>query len=325
LHKGILAAGPRKSEYFATLFKGDGRFAESSSNTSQVVLTELEAKAFPHFLDYIYSGDADLVISTETATALHNLGGYFEARRLRWESKAFWQRDMNAKNCGTYYEHAKILNDEKVLVAATEKATAEIKHISRKSRLLHVTDESFWLKLIQTPPAKKHSRHVSLLLGVYFSKCVVSLEAFTKLTSSESLRRISRDGAIKLMDAERTLFQPEVSKLTDLQKRCIQAIADDWITVDEINQSDVQLLQKQSPLVLTETICRFSKAAKHHIGRFKLVPSDHRVEKKKASQRASYSSWVCSQLYNLGHSSGPVSLGPGKPIYYLSGPENPTI
>jgi hypothetical protein len=117
---------------------------------------------------------------------------------------------------------------------------------------LHVTDESFWLNL-----AYKCSRHVSFLLGFYFSNCGASLEAFNKLTSSsETLCKISRDAAIKLMDAERTIFQPEVSKLADLQQRCIQAIEDDWSNFDKINQSDVQLLQKQSPLVLTETISR---------------------------------------------------------------------
>jgi hypothetical protein len=236
LHKGTLAVGPRKSEYFARLFKGGGRFAESSSNTSRIVLTELEANAFPQLLDYLYSVDADLEISTETATALHNLGGYFEARRLRWDSKEFWQTDMNAENCGTYYEHAQILNNQKVLVAATEKATAEIMNIGQDSRLLHVTDESFWLNIVQTPPAadsysaNEYSRHVSFLLGVYFSNCgASSLEAFNKLTSSESLCKISRHAAIKLMDAERTMFHPEESALTDLQNRCIQAVADDWV------------------------------------------------------------------------------------------------
>jgi hypothetical protein len=120
LHKGALAVGPQKSECFVRIFKAGGRFAESSSNTSRINLTELEANAFPHLLDYLCSVDADLEISTETATALHNLGGHFEARRLRWDSNEFWMTDVNAKNCGTHYEHAKILNDQKVLVAATE-------------------------------------------------------------------------------------------------------------------------------------------------------------------------------------------------------------
>jgi hypothetical protein len=99
-----------------------------------------------------------------------------------------------------------------------------------KQCLLHVAEESFWLNIVQTPPAadtwsaEQHSRHVSVLLGVYFSNY-----AFNKLTSSESLCEISLDGAIKLMDAERTMFHPEESALTDLQNRCIQAVADDWV------------------------------------------------------------------------------------------------
>jgi hypothetical protein len=84
------------------------------------------------------------------------LGGYFEVRRLRWDSKEFWQEDTNAKNCATYYEHAKIINDQKVFVAATETATAAIMDIGQESRLLHVTDESFWLNLVQNLPAGKN-------------------------------------------------------------------------------------------------------------------------------------------------------------------------
>jgi hypothetical protein len=181
---------------------------------------------------------------------------------------------MDDTNCGTYYEHAKILNNQKVLVAATEKATAEIMNICQDSRLLHVTDESFWLNIVQTPQFadvgsdEQYSQHVSTLLGVYFSNCgASSLEAFNKLTSRESLCKISRDGAIKLMEAERTMFHPKESTLTDLQRRCIQAIADDWRNFDKINWSDVELLQKQSPLVLTETISRFSRTGKESIYR----------------------------------------------------------
>jgi hypothetical protein len=222
---------------------------------------------------------------------------------------------MDDTNCGTYYEHAKILNNQKVLVAATEYATAEITNIRQDSQLLYVTDESFWLNIVQTPPAadnlsaNEHSQHVSTLLGVYFSNCgASSLEAFNKLTSRESLCKISRDGAIKLMEAERTMFHPKESTLTDLQRRCIQAIADDWRNFDKINWSDVELLQKQSPLVLTETISRFSRAGKHCVdelsrtvaqlkreaGRFERVQGSVTVKKKYVlTGSGEDSQWFC--------------------------------
>ena len=111
VHKANLASGPRRSEYFVKLFQDGGRFAESSQKTSRIELDEIAAKVFPQLLDYVYSVEAPLEISTESATALYHLGGYFEMRRLRWEAKQFWQKDMTSANCGMYYEHSQSLLD----------------------------------------------------------------------------------------------------------------------------------------------------------------------------------------------------------------------
>jgi hypothetical protein len=102
---------------------------------------------------------------------------------------------------------------------------------------------------------------VSLLLAIYLQYCGASPETFKKLTARECLCKIHRDAAIKLIDAERTILSPDVNELTELQQRCIQAITDDWINFDQIDQSDVKLLQKQNPLVLTETLSRFANVA----------------------------------------------------------------
>jgi hypothetical protein len=138
-----LAAGPRKSEYFLRLFKDGGRFAGSSSSTSCINLSsKLEAAVFPALLDYIYSVDHKLEICRETATALHHLGGCFEMRRLRWDAKQFIEKKMSASSCGTFYEHAKILNKQNILDAAANAAASLIQEISMHSRLLHVLDGS---------------------------------------------------------------------------------------------------------------------------------------------------------------------------------------
>jgi BTB/POZ domain len=53
VRKCILADGPRRSEYFVRLFEGN--FSEARDNTCCIELNELQAKAFPDLLDYIYS------------------------------------------------------------------------------------------------------------------------------------------------------------------------------------------------------------------------------------------------------------------------------
>jgi hypothetical protein len=88
------------------------------------------------------------------------------------------------------------------------------------------------------------------------------------LTAKECSCKINRDAAIKLIDAERTMLAPDENELTELQQRCIQAIADDWINFDRIDQSDIKLLQKQNPLVLTETLSRFANVAQKERKRF---------------------------------------------------------
>jgi hypothetical protein len=49
----MLAAGPRRSEYFARLFQQDGNFSESQNSTSRIELPdEIAAQAFPVLLDF---------------------------------------------------------------------------------------------------------------------------------------------------------------------------------------------------------------------------------------------------------------------------------
>jgi hypothetical protein len=130
-------------------------------------LSKLEATVFPALLDYVYSVLHKLEICSETATALHHLGGYFEMRRLRWDAKQFIELTMNAASCGTFYEHAKMLNNQKILDAAANVAALKIMQVTIHSRLMHVPDESFWLKLFENATINEaFSDHVSLLLTI---------------------------------------------------------------------------------------------------------------------------------------------------------------
>ena len=178
VHKCILSASPRKSEYFNRLFQHDhnrsptkkktdtlatstdaddgdvdaaGSFIELQTNTSCIELDELAAIAFPYMLDYIYSMDHVLDVTTQTATALYYLGGYFELRSLRWDSKQFWLRDMDSTTCGTYYEHSKILQQEKIQQASILKCAQYVMNINPEtSRLLYVpNNDEFWLSVLE--------------------------------------------------------------------------------------------------------------------------------------------------------------------------------
>jgi len=271
VHKFFLAVGPRKSEYFATLFSKGGRFAEAKDCTSRIPLDELAARSFPILLDYLYSETYVLPLDTNNATAIHSMAKYFDMRRLRWEAKQFWRKDIQSPTaCGVYYEHARMLKDDKVMEAATESCSKNILRISKTSRLVHVADPEFWLQILRNYKnvciaSEKTIGHISILIAAFTQQHHSNLEThvFQKLTDEELLPYIHVAAALPLMEAERKIVAPEESILTNLQKRCVAALVYNWSHMDFRAQGDImELAKKQSPLVLAEILAGVLCAAK---------------------------------------------------------------
>lgn len=61
VHRRVLAVGPKRSDYFANIFKTNG-----SANKTELRLTKKQAAVFPMALDYMYS-DTDFDLDTEKA------------------------------------------------------------------------------------------------------------------------------------------------------------------------------------------------------------------------------------------------------------------
>jgi BTB/POZ domain len=185
VHRCVLAFGPRRSDYFLTLLhQQDERailFAESQDKTSRTQLNVLQSKAFPEFLDYMYSTGQAMTFSTDTATALYSLAKYFAVKRLQNEAKKFCLRDMlDVNQCGTYYEHATILQEDTILIPAAKFCRANIVYIDHNSsRLLCVPDPQFWLDLMKDHAAKGTTLHNLRCLHVWVGLFHCSLLQYT--------------------------------------------------------------------------------------------------------------------------------------------------
>ena len=77
VHRRVLAVGPKKSDYFANIFKTNG-----SANMTQLRLSKIQASVFPLALDYIYA-DIDFDLDAEKAYAVSS-----------WKTKS---RSINSK------------------------------------------------------------------------------------------------------------------------------------------------------------------------------------------------------------------------------------
>ena len=206
VHKSVLAVGARKSEYFGRLFLGPHAFAEAANCTSRIQLHPLAARAFEFFLDYVYHADGELQISTATATALHYLAGYFENRRLRWESKQFWKADLTLETAGTYHEHAEIFRDDKIATAVADLCVSQINDITPNLSIVRQSTPQLWLEVLQKAKPGS-SRHLSQLMASFCGahRDTLDVATYQELTSEASLPEIDCQAALPLMDLERQL------------------------------------------------------------------------------------------------------------------------
>lgn len=113
VHKFFLAVGSRKSLYFDRLFRSPMK--ESTVGKTRLTLESSAAKAFPAFLDYIYSGDLDL--DPSSAVALGYLGDYFAVAKLQPLVDAFIRKDIQESrdNVHVYCQEAIIYKNSKLV------------------------------------------------------------------------------------------------------------------------------------------------------------------------------------------------------------------
>lgn len=113
VHKFFLAVGPRKSLYFDGLFKSDMK--ESIEGRTRLELEPSAAKAFPAFLDYIYTGD--LVLTSDSAVALAYLGDYFGVAKLKPRVDIYIQNDIQKPraNVHVYCREAIMYKNSKLI------------------------------------------------------------------------------------------------------------------------------------------------------------------------------------------------------------------
>lgn len=231
VHKFALAFGARRSEFMEKEFQSN-----KDDGTTHLELDEKAAKVFPDLLDFLYKPDA-LVISTQTAPALHYLGQYLGIRRLRWEAKQFWKLDLSMKNVGTYYEHAYIFEDEKILESVKELLVKEIMNVKPTSKIVKVSHCDLWSNVVELVIAHGGSnlntkiKYMSEIIAEFATQNVSNIDAkgFDKLTSADKLPVVSYKAAAALMEVKDKLGGKGIP---DLHDRCTTAMAKEWAAVN---------------------------------------------------------------------------------------------
>jgi BTB/POZ domain len=139
VHRTQLAVGPRRSEYFAKLFRQLTITQKRSTTGTRIELRPSAAEAFPAMLDFIYSPvGTPPVVTTETAVALRHLSTCFGIRELFDYVTEFIKSDLSPETSPLYLLEADTYSHDKLRSAALN-ACAEYFESIKFSRIVTLT------------------------------------------------------------------------------------------------------------------------------------------------------------------------------------------
>lgn len=221
VHKAQLGVGPRRSEYFARLFRSKRTTATTTSSTttkhstgktsfdrsstfeekeSRIELKPSAAAAFPLMLDYIYSPPGIPVrVTTESAVALRHLATCFGIRDLFSEVTAFIHHDLNLDTSFTYLREASIYNHEKLLSAAVKLCATKFEAL-KISQLVNLEPRLFQ-SIVTSPNCNCDSEILSSRVATYL-RCrpgSYNWNFVKSITSPSKMPRIASDDSIFLI------------------------------------------------------------------------------------------------------------------------------
>lgn len=269
-HKSVIAVGPRRSLFFAETFakgskksspngkqkqnQGNGGrdpcdflqdtmtlsgsqlvdYTDHKNHTTRLELERLAAEAFPALLDYMYSPAGEVDLKTDNATALFNLSAQLGIKSLRRKTKDFWMSDLCMENISTYYAHARVFKDKKVLTHAEEYCAQHIFEVKETLvvEILSAVDPHFFLRVVTNAfmqGDEQASLRLSLLIAVYgnIHKNELSPSLFLRLTAASHLPTVEVKAASVLLELEDDICGTS-DRMTSLKERALQVIAKNW-------------------------------------------------------------------------------------------------
>ena len=262
VHKNILAVGPCKSEYFASVFRSY-QMQESQTSTSRIPLDEKAAAVMPKLLDFMYTTELD--IDAQQAGALRYLSHYFGMKLLHRKVMEFIRINMDMITVHIYIQDAITFHDDHIMSLAGDLIVRHIRDLEPSSPLLETMDPDFFLQIVASPDidTSSVSCHLSILVATYcrLHKEEIEADVFQALTDRKQLPLIDKEAALIFLELESGDSKEEQAEVSCLQKRCVHVLAHHWR--DYCSVSTTSPIRSCSAPVLVEFIQRTLTVANH--------------------------------------------------------------
>ena len=220
VHRLVLSTGPTKSEYFENIIRSD-----SAVSTSQIVLSKSAALAFPQFLDFMYSREDKVDVTTCNAAALRFLGRYFGVRKLVVLVTTFVRDDLMPSSSLHYLNAAAEFHDEKLMTTAAQLCAQNIATTAVNREGLTNLDPPLFSMVVSFPNVACSSGELSKYVAEFARKhdSEMNVELLSVVADSKNMPSIDPCEAVYLLQ-----LSEKHNVTSDLRDRCIQSCATAW-------------------------------------------------------------------------------------------------
>lgn len=267
VHKKVLIHNGRKSsDYFSRLFS-DSIIRKRKA----IKIHEDAAKLIENMLDFMYSVEDKLQVTSESAVGLRHLSQFFGIRELAKRIRCFINEDISLENMDVYMETSSAFDDFQTSTLCADRCAAEIHNIHPLSPLVAEMDPSFILSIVSSKQfnATKYSEHMSHIMTGYFinQRDAIDGNVFEELTAEEYLPFVDLEAALPLLILESALVEESASESTHLsclQQRCVEGILPSFldsgrILTDAERKSREAAMQKVPKKVLVQILSKISE------------------------------------------------------------------
>ena len=253
IHKHILAVGQYKCTFFAEIFLSH-EHTNASKGSTLIELAEGPANLVPIVLDFIYSPEHDLLITTRTASTLRFLSRVFGVWVLNKKVVEYVRKDMDLTNMLLYLEHAELYDDERITSIAIRKCATNIKEIDPESDLLRGIKPDFFGRVVaSTEIDTSASCHINILIAKYFTLHELDESLLGQLLKHVPMKEIDQYSALQLLRVMSSVKSKGVAIFSDIRKRCSDILIENWKEIREDNRQETfKILRMLDPELVAD-------------------------------------------------------------------------
>jgi len=220
VHRLVLSTGPTKSEFFENLIRSN-----AASCITEIDLSKSAALAYPQFLDFMYSREDKVDVTTRNAAALRYLGKYFGVRKLVALVTTFVRDDLKPSTSLHYLNAAAEFDDEKLMTTAAQLCAQNISTRDVDREGLTSLDPPLFSMVVSFPKVACSSGELSKFVAEFARKHddEMNVALLDVVTDNKNMPTIDPCEAVYLLQ-----LSEKHDDMSDLRDRCIKSCAIAW-------------------------------------------------------------------------------------------------